>query len=464
MFNKSAIFLNFMLLSAGMAQATVYWPWEKINTHDISFPSTFAFGTSNLAYEVEGNSTNNTWYANEMRTKPNGDLFTTERSGIACDSWNRYKEDIQLMKDSGLAIDCFSIAWDKVESTPGYFDEQVLQHYADKCDELNRNGIMPLVVFKDQRDPIWFAQRGGFEKEANIILFERYCLKVFEALKGKADTFMTFWSADAYAMQGYQQASLPPFKANMQLAATVLKNQLEAHVRVYNALKAADTEKRIKIGIAKHVHQVEPWHSKKAHPLRYKLESFACKTARHIMDDSIYNFFITGVFKIRVFKCGFGANVSHKNPRAPQSLDFVGINYHSHGYFNGFKHISNPHEIQTDAKNMTLYPEGLYFAIKEVTEKLHRPIYITQNGIATTNDSLRELHAQRTLYALSQAIKNGYDVRGYCYYTFLDGYTWGGYSTKYGIFSVDRISLERTLKPGAHYLLQVIEQHNTAHQ
>jgi len=445
-----------LLCANALTQATSYWNWQSTNTSAIQFPQGFLWGATTLAYEVEGTATNNTWHTHESYVKSDGQPFAKESSGIACDHWNRYAEDAQLMGNIGLNSHCLSLDWSAIEPTPGVFDEQALQHYADVCDEDNRNGVAPMIIFKDYRDPAWFIERGGFEKTSNIALFERYCLKVFQALSGKAYNFITFWAPESYAALAYWNNSHPPFKHSMQLTARVFKNQLDAHVRVYNALKHADTEKKIRIGIVKHVHRLEPW---------YAWDKLACHLADQLTDAPFYSFFTTGMFKVRMAVPGrLNANVYHVNKMASKSIDFIGINYHSHGYMKNFKKLSwnNPKEIATDLPGFTLYPEGLYGAIKEVSERmgavLNIPIYITQNGVATTNDDLRTLHTQRHLYAVSQAIKAGYNVQGYYYYNLMDGYTWGGYSKKFGLFAVDRTTLTRTLKPGAEYYLNVVNR------
>lgn len=421
------ISLPFLLCASALIQSTVYWNWPSINTNDIQFPTTFAWGTTTLANEVESN-----------------------------DHWNRYKEDIQLMAEMGLTSYCFSIDWNTIEPQQGQFDETALQHYADVCDELNRNGIKPLVVLKNYHDPLWFLNCGGFEKIQNIALFERYCLKVFTKLQGKAFDYVTFWAPEAYAMLAYWNNSHPPFKHNMQTAATVMKNTLEAHVRVYNTFKKADKSKNIRVGIIKHVHKLEPW---------FVWDKLACHLADQMIDAPFYNFFTTGDFKVRMAVPGkLNANVHHTNKLAPRSVDFISINYQSHGYMKNFKKMDwdNPKEVATDCKGFTIYAEGLYDAIKEVSDRMARmlniPIYITQNGVATTDDSIRTLHAKQHLYAVSQAMRHGYNVCGYHYYSLMDGYTWGGYTKKFGLCAVDRTTLERTCKAGAEYFLSVVDK------
>lgn len=239
-------------------QNTIYWDWKTINPLEVSFPESFLWGTITHAYEVEGNCINNTWYLWETETK-NGKPWATERSAHACDHWNRYKEDIQKMKEMGLKAYCFSLSWEKIEPCEGYFDDNALQHYVDVCDELVRNNIKPIIIIKDYRDPIWFAHKGGFEKEENITYFIRFCKTVFERLHDKVGQWTTFWNPEVYAINGYLMGSLPPGKKNMHTAATVLKNIGQAHVQAYRAGKEID--ETTQIGITKHVYPVEPWNN-----------------------------------------------------------------------------------------------------------------------------------------------------------------------------------------------------------
>lgn len=444
----TSILRTFFLFSFVSIGATEYWNWQNIETQKIKFPKSFEWGTTAHAYEIEGNCTNNTWYAWEQHINNDGKPFAYERSGIACDQWNRYKQDIQLMAGMGLNTYCFSVEWSKIEPENGIFNEEALQHYADLCDELNKNDITPIIILKDRRDPLWFGYLGSFEKESNIAIFERYCLKVFETLKNKTSRFITFWTPEVHAIQGYMRGSNPPGIQNTKTAVTVLKNELEAHVRVYKAIKSAPGGNKSQIGIIKHVHQLEPW---------YPWDRLGCYVAKVLMDDSFYNFFTTGIFEVKLPGMAWQ---KHTNTFAPKSVDFIGLNYSSHGYIKNFQRVSARNEIQTDCKEFTIYPEGLYLAIKEVSNKLANklniPIIITQNGVATKDESIRDLFFKRYLYALSKAIEDGYNVRGYHYYTLYDCYTWGGYDKGFGLFSVDRTTLERTEKTGTKYYRHVI--------
>lgn len=449
-------FLSILILfSQGTLLSTTYWKWQNINIHNVNFPQSFEWGLTTLTYEVEGYSKASTWYAWENHLNYNGQPFTKTRSGNAVAHAYNYKEDIQLMKKMGITTYCFSIDWSRVQPEQNRFDENALQYYVDLCDELIANNIGITVILKDYCDPLWWGYVGGFEHEKNLYLFEQYCLKMYELLGTKVDRWITFWAPENYAVLGYLVGNTPPGVRSLHRAATVLKNELEAHVRVYKRIKSARHGNNSSIGIIKHVHLLEPWHF---------WDKLSCYIANMLTNKCFYNFFTTGTFNVKMPLPGkTGAWVNHVNAFAPKSVDFIGINYYSHGYIkNVFNHVSNPSEVPTDVTNMTVYPEGLYFAIKDVADnlakKLNIPMIITQNGIATHDESIRDLFIKRHVYATSKAMADGYNVQGYYYYSFLDGFAWGNYDTQFGLFSVDRTTMQRKIKDGARYFCDVIKK------
>jgi beta-glucosidase len=103
-----------------------------------------------------------------------------------------------------------------------------------------------------------------------------------------------------------------------------------------------------------------------------------------------------------------------------------------------------------------IYPEGLYDAISNVS-KIGVPIYITENGIADELDSKRELFIRRYVYALSKAIEDGYDVRGYYYWTLMDNFEWDmGYKMRFGLYAVNFETQEAILRNGARCYKEII--------
>src|SRR5436190_11929190 len=208
---KKIIALVFLVCSS-LAQPTSYWDWSRINIHNISFPASFTWGTTLIAREVEGNPAKDTFSTYAGYIKDNGQIFEATPVGKASDYWNKYKEDIDRMVKHGLTSLCRSLDWAKIEPIEGYFDEAVLTRYIAEFAYAHSRGIKTTIILKEYSDPQWFIDKSGFESKQNIILFERYCLKVFNALQGYVDAYITFWCPDSYAMLGYWTDNHPPFK------------------------------------------------------------------------------------------------------------------------------------------------------------------------------------------------------------------------------------------------------------
>ena len=447
----TALSYKYMALT-GAACYGWYRLYKAINTDEISpkrsyedhslpqFPKDFLWGVATSAYQVEGDC-NNTWTEWEK-------VKGLEASGKACEHKQRYKEDVQLIKALGVNAYRFSINGAR-EPEPGTFNEKALAYYENLCDELIKNGIKPCITLHHYTDPLWFAALGGFEKEENIGYFVEYCLEVFNRLHNKVHLWFTFNSPDGYAAKGYLRGETPPGKKDMHLMVNVYANLLKAHVRVYRACKKINN--RSLIGILKNIYQLDPWYQ--LNPL----DLLACLIGRSLMDTCFFNFFTTGNF---YFYLPGKAYCNYCDRSACKTLDFIGINYYAHTYLKNFKTIVDPSKEKTDNSNYVEYPEGIYRAIKQVwqtvAQPLNIPIYITENGIATTDDAQRARFTLQYLTNVARAISEGCNVQGYIHWSFMDNYEWGTYAKKYGLYAVDFATQQRTLKPGSKMFMDIV--------
>lgn len=446
---------------AAQAYKPLRWDWKTLDYEKPQqFPPEFLWGTATSAHQVEGNCTNNTWAAWEKAVDEQGKPRVQSPSGTACDHWNRYREDIRLMKKLGVNSYRFSVEWSKIEPQEGVFNENALKHYEDVCQELVNNGIQPCITLHHYTDPLWFMDKFGFEKSENIQHYVNYTTTVIKRLHRFSPLWFTFNSPDGYAAQGYLTCTKPAGrlipKKDMQLCSEVFKNLLEAHVQTYRTIKADAVYKTARIGILKNMFQLDPYN------IYNPLDVLACSMGKKIVDTCFYEFFTTGKFKTYI---PLKITMDHSNPQAIGALDFVGINYYSHGCMKNFKVMAHEDEESTNNERYTIYAEGLYRAIKEmshqVAKRLNIPMYITENGIATEDDKKRDLFLKKYLYAASKAIKDGYNLLGYMYWSLMDNYEWGNYTKKYGIYKVDFATQERTLKPGSQFYVDTIK--NNAH-
>jgi len=163
---------------------------------------------------------------------------------------------------------------------------------------------------------------------------------------------------------------------------------------------------------------------------------------------------------------------------APDTLDFIGLNFYSHMFMKmSFRAKDplyaegSPEEVQcgvmTDM-DYPMYAEGFYLGLKRLSSAFpHLPIYVTENGVADNDDSRRRMFIKRYIYAMSRAIQDGCNVRGYYYWTLMDNFEWAsGYDMRFGLYEVDYgkngdgigASLKRRLRPGSEYFRDVVQR------
>ena len=411
--------------------------WANVNLDDVHFPEGFHWGTATAAHQVEGHLVNN-WTHHEQRKN-------LEQSGAACDHWNRWREDFQLLTDLGMTSYRFSIEWSRIEPTEGTWNNDALAVYSNMVDDLLERGIRPVVTLHHFSHPQWWEAKGGFADRANAPHFVRYCERVFEVLSDRVETWVTINEPTVFSTMGYTLGMFPPGRRSLRATLRVMRNLLLAHADVYIALKKIRPEARI--GIAKNVTLFDPknrW-SPIDWPLARLLEWFWNGAWR------------SGVENGRMF---FG-DVS----AAKGTLDFVGLNYYTHVLVGPasvsllkMKFPKRAHEVATEF-GYPMYAEGLRRAL-DFLAPLGVPIEITENGVADANDTLRTEHLKRHLWVLSQAIQDGHDVRSYHHWSLMDNFEWAeGYSMRFGLHHVDFETQERTLRPSGAVYKRIIEQH-----
>jgi len=415
------------------------------------------WGTATAAHQVEGNNTNNNWYRFEHQKDSSGKprIHNNDKSGLAADHWNRYKEDIGLMNELGVKYYRFSIEWSKIEPKNGIFNEKALEHYRELCTTLIDSGLTPVVTLHHFTHPIWFEDLGGFEKEENIKHYLEFSEFVFNKLSDLVPFWCTINEPAVYVSQGYFNGVFPPGKKDPVLAGQVMKNLLNAHVAVFRHLKTLPNGMNVQIGLVKNITQFDPlrrWHILDWYFSRILNDIFTNNTI-DLLTTGDFNFYLPGM-----------ANISYKNTDAIGAIDFIGLNYYSRWHVKGhlntatpFTFETRPEDIQTDMP-YSIYPEGFYRAIQTIS-KLNKPIIITENGIADNKDDRRELFIERYLYALYKAIMDGYDIRGYFYWTLMDNFEWAeGYAMKFGLYEVDFTTQKRELRKGSLAFSKIVKQ------
>jgi len=419
------------------------------------YPKDFLWGSSTSSHQVEGYCTNNNWSEFESAVDDSGrpKILGGQRSGPACDQWNRYPADIRLMKDLGLNAYRFSVEWSKIEPAEGTFDEAVLDHYEAVIDSLLVNRIVPMVTLHHFTNPIWFERKGGFLHDDAPRMFARFAEHVVTRLQTKVPFWITINEPSVYAINGYATGEFPPGRKNYDEAIRVLGNLLRAHSDAYGSIKSINPA--LQVGLAVNIFIFEPY--QRWNPLDIAAAYFTHRG----LNNATLRFLTEGVFEATF--PGF-VSTSFSTGRGG-TFDFIGLNYYTRFLIHLNPLSKNPvshrtRETSTDQltdMGWEIYPDGLARALRLIHSFTARPIYITENGIADEKDSKRGAFIRDHIAVIDRAITEGIDVRGYFYWSLLDNFEWAfGYARRFGLYSVDFTTQKRTLREGSMTLRDII--------
>ncbi|NJE07857.1 glycoside hydrolase family 1 protein [Thermococcus sp. M39] len=389
------------------------------------FPDSFLLGTATSSYQIEGDNVwSDWWYWAEKRKLPKAEK--------ACNHWELYKEDIELMASLGYPAYRFSIEWARIFPEEGKLNEAALIKYQELINLLNKKGITPMLTIHHFTLPTWFALKGGFEKEENLKYWEEY-ISVITELKG-VELVATFNEPMVYVVASYLMGMWPPFKKNPLIAGKVAVNMINAHAIAYEILHG-----KFKVGIVKNYQHFIP-----------ASDSKRDKEARDRVDYLFNWAFIDGIFY------GSYEGFMKKHKVSESDLDFIGINYYNIQKVKKSRNPLNPFIVEdanvsrkTDM-GWSVYPKGIYDGIRSFS-RYEKPMYITENGIATLDDEWRIEFIVQHLQYVHKAIKEGFDINGYFYWSFMDNYEWAeGFRPRFGLIEIDYETFERKPRRSAY--------------
>jgi beta-glucosidase len=384
------------------------------------FPEAFRWGSATAAHQIEGGNTNNDWWAWEHKDGSG----VAEPSGDACDSWHRWRDDVDLLASLGLDHYRFSLEWSRLEPAPGEYSIAALDHYRQICDALCDRGIEPIVTFHHFTTPAWLADRGGWEKGEAVDRFGQFCHWSATALAGSMGRACTLNEPNVVATMGYVMGMFPPGRTDPAAAEAVTGNLVQAHRRAVEAVRAAAPGLPVGLTLSMTDYQpLEGGHERAAH-------------IREVHED--------------VFL------------RATEGDDFLGVQTYTRMRIGPDGWAGPEPGVPVLVMGYEYWPQALGACLRrawEVTDG-QVPLWVTENGIGTDDDEQRIAYVRQALEAVLEALSDGVRVEGYTYWSLLDNFEWAfGYRPRFGLAAVDRRTFGRTPKPSAHWFSSVA-RHN----
>lgn len=440
----------------------------------ISFPKDFKFGVSTAAYQIEGA------YDEEGRGLSIWDVFSKtpgkvqggDNGDVACDSYHRWEEDIALLKELGVDIYRFSIAWPRIfPEGRGEVNRKGLDHYHRFVDKLLENGIEPLCTIYHWDLPQALQDRGGWKNRETVDAFVEYAEVLFKEFSGKINHWLTINEPWCVAFLGHYSGEHAPGEKNLQSALTVSHHLLLAHgkaVKRFRELKAPG-----KIGYAPNVTWYEPY-SQRQEDLEAKERASAWFMEWFF--DPVFKGRYPGVLLDWFAKKGASPDIREGDMDwISQPLDFLGINYYTSNVIRYKKGQGLLHHENVDMGydrtdiGMTIYADGFYRVLMDIKEKYGDiPIIITENGACyntepengRVKDEKRIQYLKQHLAQLNRAMASEVNIQGYCLWSLLDNFEWAhGYSMRFGLVHVDYRTLQRTKKESFYWYRKLNQNH-----
>ncbi len=117
-----------------------------------------------------------------------------------------------------------------------------------------------------------------------------------------------------------------------------------------------------------------------------------------------------------------------------------------------------PDDAELTQMNYEFYPQALENVIRKVADDFKGELMVTENGVATADDSRRVEFIRQALAGVKKCVDDGINVTGYMYWSLLDNFEWQkGYSMTFGLIEVDRSTQKRLPKESLHYLGSYID-------
>ena len=403
------------------------------------FPPNFKWGVATAAHQVEGNNTNNQWWAWEQQE---GRIKGGHTSGRACDWWEAAEADFDRAAAMGLNALRLSVEWSRVEPEPGRFDNAALERYREMLKGLQQRGLEPMVTLHHFSNPLWLEQQGGWLNKDTRAHFVRYVERVVKALGDQVTLWCTINEPNVYAVMSYLYGTFPPGRRDFGATRIVLQTLLQAHAEAYRAIHRL--QPNAKVGLAHNLRFFDP-----ANP-----HSFLDRSVAKILDRGFNRSVLDAVWKGRwVLPIGFGPAWSLRH-----TLDWIGLNYYTRdlvAFDSGAREalfsrtLHAPDAELLDGGYGELYPEGLRRAIKRLWQ-MRLPIYITENGIPDSDDDQRPAALLLHLHQLWKILQNNIPVRGYYHWTLVDNFEWAeGWTLRFGLIEMDPATGVRTPRPSA---------------
>jgi beta-glucosidase len=440
---------------------------QDTNFNKKLFGDDFAWGVSTAAFQVEGSYNiggkgESIW---DVFTHKKGKILNGENANIACDFYNQYQHDIDLIKKLNIPNFRFSISWTRIfPNGTGEINQQGVDYYNRVIDYCIAKGIEPWVTIYHWDLPQALELKGGWTNRDVIEWFTVFAIACAQSFGDRVKHWMVMNEPAVFTGAGYFLGIHAPGR-------TGIKNFLPAvhHVVLSIAAGARVLRKLLPeaiIGTTFSCSYIEPYSDKPR-------DIAAAKRA-----DALIN----RVFIEPILGLGYPVNdlpvlkgISKYTKEGDENnmhfdFDFIGIQNYTREIvkYSFFTPYIGARLVKAENRNVQLtemkwevYPPSIYQMIKKFNGyKQIKKLHITENGSAfkdelienAVNDMERVKYLKANLEQVLKAKSEGLKVDGYFVWTLTDNFEWAeGYHPRFGLIYIDFSTQQRIIKSSGHW-------------
>lgn len=443
----------------------------------MGFPEGFRWGVATASYQIEGapykvGGGKSVW---DLFSRRPGATHSFENGDVACDHYNRYREDVALMKELGIPNYRMSISWPRViPDGTGKVCEEGLDFYDKLVDALLEAGITPGVTLYHWDMPVEVYYRGGWLNRECADWFADYTKLIIDRLSDRVGIWMTLNEPQVFVGLGLHSGGhAPGDKYNFPEVLRAGHNALLAHGKAVQVIRAhAKTTPEVgwaPVGSPKIPFTESPEDIEAARQAMFANDEPSVWSNSWWSDPVYLGHYPEDAMTkweahLPEIKAGDMETIC-------QPMDFYGNNTYN-GQTVRMGANGKPEQVpHATGIGRTIYhwpvtPDCLYWGSRFYYERYGKPIVITENGLGLSDwvhldgkvhDPQRIDFLHRYLKGLKRAAEENIPVTGYYQWSFMDNFEWQeGYKHRFGLVYVDYQTQERIPKDSAYWYKDVI--------
>lgn len=436
------------------------------------FPEHFRWGTGTYSYQVEGaayedGKGESIW--DRFCATP-GTILNGDNGLVACDHYHRYPEDVRLLRQMGVQMYHFSIAWPRIIPLGrGQVNQRGFDFYDRLIDTLLEANIEPFVTLYHWDLPQALQDAiGGWASRETAYAFAEYVDVVSRHYGDRVHNWITLNEPAVTAFEGHEEGIHAPGIKDARIAWQTSHHFLLAHGLAVQVLRK-NCVSSTRVGITLNFTHTDPATS-----------SAEDRAAARFIDGKMHRWFLDALFRGEYpddVLARLGDVAPHVEPGdmdiIRQPLDFMGANYytryvvrHDDTAFDEFPSVYQE-DAEHTAMDWEIYPRGIY----DMLLRLHREyaipqVYLVENGAAfpdvvgadgRVDDPQRINYLREHLLQVHAAIAEGVPLAGYSVWSLMDNFEWSlGYSMRFGLIYIDYATQRRIMKASGYWYRDVI--------